>query len=98
MDKAEAEERGGKQRDEAADPPPSAKGSIKPRIATRPQGAGQRLRLRNRKGVNGDGGGYVETLRGAAVEVIRGVGRAPPLEENADLPHFTPECAHLLLQ
>ena len=39
-----------------------------------------------------------ETRRGAHPELVR-VGRdVPPLEENADLPDFTPERAHLLLQ
>ena len=39
-----------------------------------------------------------ESPRGASGEVIRLGGGLPPPEENADLPDFTPECAHLLLQ
>ena len=39
-----------------------------------------------------------ETPRGATGEVIRIGGDFPPPEENTDLPDFTPECAHLLLQ
>ena len=35
---------------------------------------------------------------GGAVEVTRVGGDATPPEENADLPGFTPEDAHLLLQ
>ena len=32
------------------------------------------------------------------VEVVHVEEDVPPLEENAYLPNFTPECAHLLLQ
>ena len=39
-----------------------------------------------------------ETPRGAPVEVIRVGGDVTPPEENADLPGFHPERAHLLLQ
>ena len=39
-----------------------------------------------------------ETPRGALVEVTRVGGDATPPEENSDLPGFTPERAHLLLQ
>ena len=39
-----------------------------------------------------------ETLKGSPVEVIRVGGDMPPPEENADLPGFHPERAHLLLQ
>ena len=38
---------------------------------------------------------YVETPRGALLEVTRVGGGVPPPEENADLPVFTPEHAHL---
>ena len=45
-------------------------------------------------------GGFrdVDSPRGATVEVNCVGGGLPPLEENADLPDFTPEHAHLLLQ
>ena len=47
-----------------------------------------------REGGNREG----DTPRGSTGELYR-VGRAkPPPEENADLPDFTPEHAHLLLQ
>ena len=46
-----------------------------------------------RKGIDVEG----ETPRGETVEVIRVRGALPPTEENADLPDFAPECAHLLL-
>ena len=39
-----------------------------------------------------------ETLRGATGEAIRVGEDLTPPEENADLPDFTPESAHLLLQ
>ena len=39
-----------------------------------------------------------ETPRGDLVEVTRMGGDATPLEENTDLPGFTPERVHLLLQ
>ena len=45
-----------------------------------------------------EGGSDGETPRGAPVEVIRVGGGVPLLEENAGLPVFTPECAHILLQ
>ena len=38
------------------------------------------------------------TSRGAPVEVVYVGGDVPPPEENADLPYFSPERAHLLLQ
>ena len=46
---------------------------------------------------NEEGDRDKDTPRGAPVEVIRVGGRLSPSEENADLPDFTPECAHLLL-
>ena len=45
-----------------------------------------------------DGDRDIDTQRGAMLEVIRMGGYMPLLEENADLPEFTPERAHLLLQ
>ena len=39
-----------------------------------------------------------ETPRGVTLEAIYVGGDLPPAEENADLPDFTPELAHLLLQ
>ena len=45
-----------------------------------------------------DGGRDRDTPWGSPVEVTRVRGDATPPEENADLPGFTPERAHLLLQ
>ena len=50
------------------------------------------------EGAKEGGGRDGETPRGGPVEVTRVGGDATPPEENADLPGFTPERAHLLLQ
>ena len=50
------------------------------------------------KAVEGDEEECGETPWGGAVEVTRVGGGATPPEENADLPGFAPERAHLLLQ
>ena len=48
--------------------------------------------------MNEEGDSYGETPRVAPVEVVP-VGRdLPPLEENTDIPDFTPEREHMLLQ
>ena len=47
---------------------------------------------------NEEGDRYIDTPRGALVKVIFVGGGLSPPEENADLPDFTPERAHLLLQ
>ena len=44
------------------------------------------------------GGLELGPLRGSSKEIVRVEGDVPPSKENADLPGFALECAHLLLQ
>ena len=52
----------------------------------------------DKEGREAEGDRDVDTPRGAPVEVTCVGGNVPPPEENADLPGFQPESAHLLLQ
>ena len=93
-EEAEVEGRGGKQGDEAVDPPHRRRELTQERHEATESGdetkaeEGQKEEMYRGR----------DTPRGARVEVVRMGGDVPPLQENSDHPDFTPECAHLLLQ
>ena len=94
----EKEEGGGKQGGEAADPTPQKRRTNR-RV---PQGQREEIVDGGRRGRGGEqvgrGQGRRDLKGGYVRGHPRGGGRAPPLEEKADLPVFTPEHVHLLLQ